>query len=178
MNRTSTLTHSLENPVSSTPARSRKYYLLAGILIGMACSYYLPHEPAYADSVDHSQRFAVCTAQTTVGNSEAVFVLDFVTGRLVGASHNTQAGSFTQSWVYNVAADFNAGDDAQYVMVPGYVSLRGTAGATPALGGIYIAELNSGIVNLYGFNYIQGNRVALGQPMIPIAQFPFRDVIN
>lgn len=163
--------------MSSSLPRSRKHYLLAGILIGMACSYYLPHEPVYADATESAGKFAVCTAQTTVGNSEAVFVLDFVTGRLVGASHNTQAGAFTQSWVHNVAADFNAGDDAEYVMVPGYVSLRGTAGNTPALGGIYIAELNSGIVNLYGYNYIQGNRIALGQPMIPIAQFPFRDIV-
>jgi hypothetical protein len=150
---------------------------LAGILIGMACSYYLPHEPAYAEATESSSKFAVCTAQTTVGNTDAVFVLDFVTGQLVGGSHNTQAGAFTQTWVHNVAADFNAGDDAEYVMVPGFVSLRGGANATPALGGIFIAELNSGLVNLYGFNYTQGNRVAQGQPMVPIAQFPFRTVI-
>lgn len=162
--------------MSSSP-RSRKHYLLAGILIGMACSYYMPHEPVFADSTESSSKFALCTCQTTVGNSEAVFVLDFVTGRLVGAAHNTQTGEFTQSWVHNVAADFNAGDDAEYIMVPGIVAIQSTAGATPASGGIYIAEINSGLVNLYGYNYLQGNRVGLGQPMVPIAQFPFRDVV-
>ncbi|RLS58766.1 MAG: hypothetical protein DWH91_01705 [Planctomycetota bacterium] len=153
---------------------NRITYLVLGLVAGLAISFYWPHEPLKADTASAGEKFAICTVPTIVSQSEAVFVLDSVTGRLVGAAHNQQTGGFTQAFVRNVAADFGVIENAKYLMVPGFVTTRGgAAGGTPANGGIYVAELTSGKVGLYGFLY--NNRNTAPQELIPIANFSFRD---
>ena len=80
---------------------TRAAWLAAGVMFGVVVSMYWPHETAQATTVDRSSKVALVTCRTSVGASDAIFVLDFVTGRLVGAAYNTQLGSFNQTYVYN-----------------------------------------------------------------------------
>ncbi len=115
---------------------SRFAWFVGGAIAGLAVAMYWPHEPAYAQAVDSGDKFAMCTVATQTGNADAIFILDFVTGRLVGFAYNSQRGVFSQAYGRNIAADFNidAGTDAQYVIVPGFVNARGGAGPSCARG--------------------------------------------
>jgi len=151
-------------------------WLLAGTVLGMAIAYYCPAEPAYAETASAGERFAMATCSTIALNSEAVFVLDMVTGRLIGAGYSTQGGRFTHSWARNLAADFNVTTRAQYVMVSGQANLQqtGGGGAQPASGVIYIGELTSGLVNMYGFYYPQTSVPLPTAELVPIGSFPWK----
>lgn len=152
----------------------RIVWLVTGMVFGLALAYYWPHEPAHASDVALGDKFAMCTAETLAGNSEAIFVLDFTTGRLLGAAYNTQTGSFTHSYARNVAADFKVAEGAQYVIVPGLANLRTTAGGPPARGVLYIGELTSGLVSMYAFPYVQSARQLPPQQLQLLAQLPWR----
>ncbi|SFJ47550.1 hypothetical protein [Planctomicrobium piriforme] len=154
----------------------RVTWLLAGMLLGMAVTYYCPAEPAYAETAVMGERFAMATCNTIALNSEAVFVLDMVTGRLIGAGYSTTAGGFVHSWARNLAADFSVTTKAQYVMVTGFANLQqqGGGGAQPASGVIYIGELTSGLVNMYGFYYPQANAPLPTAELVRIGTFPWR----
>ena len=159
--------------MSSPVLNNRFAWLACGLVLGLGISFYWPHEPlkANATSLD---KFSLCTAPTLLNQSDAVFVLDSVTGRLVGAAHNTQTGTFTQVWTRSVAADFGVVENAQYVMTSGFLRTQGAAGGTPAQSGVYVAELTSGKVALYGFVLNNRNQTAAGV-LMPIDSFPFRD---
>jgi hypothetical protein len=155
----------------------RGTWLVSGILLGLAVAVYWPAEELHAHAVDRASKIALVSAETTPGNSDAVFIMDFVTGRLVGAAYNTQIGTFNQRYYRNVAADFKASGNAQYAIVPANVSIpqRG-GGPTPALGGIYVAELTSGKVALYGYGFNETPGVQLPMQMVLVDGFPFREV--
>lgn len=159
-------------------AHKRTFWLATGMVLGMVIAYYCPQEPAYADSAASGEKFSMCTVETLAGQSEAIFILDHLTGRLLGAAHSQQTGTFTQTYARNLAADFKVIDNAQYVMVPGRVQVRSGGSAPPANGCIYVGELNSGLVNMYGFNYIAGGRQVPVRELIPIANFPWRGSVQ
>ena len=162
-------------------ADRRITWLVAGTLLGMAISYYCPSEPAYAQTASDGEKFAMCTVNTIALNSDAVFVLDKVTGRLIGAGYNTQSGILTHSFIRNLANDFQASSNAQYVMVSGQANIRqsgGGANAQPASGAIYVGELTSGMVNMYGFYYAQSPSPVPTQELSLIASFPWRQSSN
>lgn len=147
--------------------------LLCGLVMGLGISTYWPHEPLKADATS-LEKFSLCTAPSMVNQSDAVFVLDSVTGRLVGAAHNVQTGKFSQGWAYSVAKDFGVVENAQYLMTSGFLRTQGAANGTPGLSGIYVAELTSGKVALYGF--MMNNRNQAGtSALIPIDTFQFRE---
>ncbi len=155
----------------------RAAWLAAGVLFGLGLSVYWPHEEAQATAVDRSQKIVLTSVNTGDSTSDAVFVLDLVTGRLLGAGYTTQAGGFTQTWARNLAADFKVGDNAEYVMVPGrfVIQQAGAGGDIPANGGVYVAELNTGWVHMYGFPY-QESRAQPTKPLVLIDRFAFRAV--
>jgi hypothetical protein len=129
-------------------------WLLTGVGLGLVLANYWPHEPlAYADSTSVSgQKFGMCTVQTAPGEADAIFVLDYSTGRLIGAVFNNTTNQFAQPMLRTVAQDFGLRETGQYVMVTGFVGAQATGGSPPpALGGVYVAELNSGKLALYGF---------------------------
>ncbi len=152
-------------------------WLVAGTVLGMTIAYYCPAEPAYASTAMASEKFSMCTARTLVGNSDAVFVLDNVTGRLLGAAYSTQSGTFNQFYARNLALDFNVVENAQYLMVSGDANLKSGSGGPPASSAIYVGELNSGIVAMYGFPYSQTSRGAKLE-LVPITTFPWRQAVN
>lgn len=156
----------------------KTFWVGVGTLLGMIIAYYCPQEPAFADTASGSEKFSMCTVETLAGQSEAIFVLDHLTGRLLGVAHSQQTGTFTQTYARNLAADFKVVDNAQYVMVPGRVRVSSGGNAPPANGAIYVGELNSGLVNMYGFQYSAGGRPMPVRELIPIANFPWRNSVQ
>lgn len=155
---------------------SRLGWLAAGAVFGAVVTMYWPHEHAQAEAVDRSAKVALATCRTNIGASDAIFVLDFVTGRLVGAAYNTQTGKFNQSYERNLAQDFNVQQNAEYAIVPGTVEVAQRGNVTPASGGIFVAELNSGKVILYGFAYNASAGPVGRQALIPLDGFSYRQV--
>ena len=92
--------------------------------------------------------------------------------------------SFTEFYIREISGDFNvkAGSDAEYIMVPARTEFRAIAGAgqtgSPAIGSIYIGELNSGQVSLYGFMYRSAPRPSPPQELVKVATFPFRETFG
>jgi hypothetical protein len=166
-----------ELPVKTRLFEKHGTWLVAGVLFGLAVATYWPAEEAGAHAVDHTNKIALVSAETTPGNSDAVFILDFVTGRLIGAAYNTQISTFNQKYFRNVAADFKVSENAQYAIVPANVSIpqRG-GGPTPALGGLYIAELTTGKVALYGYGYNETPGRQGVMPLVLVDGFEFREV--
>ena len=146
-----------------------------GVMLGLAAAFYWPHEPLQASTAAAQEKFAMCTVPTQVNVNDAVFVLDSVTGRLVGAAYNSNTGDFNQSFARNVAADFGVVEKAQYVMVSGFANLRSSPNGNPANGVIYVGELTSGKVGMYGFVFINRNGPIPGQELAPLASFSFRE---
>ncbi|MGH7202722.1 MAG: hypothetical protein ACREJB_19100, partial [Planctomycetaceae bacterium] len=86
---------------------SRAAWLVVGVAAGLCVSYFWPHEPARAAATDSNDKFALATCNVDLTETtEAIFVLDFVTGRLQGAVMNNRVGKFTNFYFRNIAADF------------------------------------------------------------------------
>jgi hypothetical protein len=125
--------------------------LIAGIGLGLGLAAWWPHEPAaYAETAVAADKFAMCTVQTAAGSPEAIFVLDYATGRLSGAAFNNSINQISQPMFRLLAKDFGLSKPGQYAMVSGYVGLQ-SRGGQPGSGGIYVAELTTGKLMLYGF---------------------------
>ncbi len=161
----------------------RLVWLLFGVIFGLCLAYFWPHEPAYAMATDRDARFAICTVEVGPGSPDAVFVLDFLTARLTGGMLNAQAGGFTNFWFANVAEDFKIGgkgDKAKYTIIPGSGFLNvgaqgGGGGATVATGLIYVAELSSGKVGCYRFQYRNQTQMTEPIKLEAVDYFMFRE---
>jgi hypothetical protein len=163
----------------------RLMWLGLGLIAGIGLAYVWPHETAQAVATDRiDDKFAICTVetQTQFGQPEAVFVLDFLTGRLTGALLNQQSFAFTNFWFRNVAADFNlkpnAAAKAKYAIIPGNAYLTSGGGETMSTGCIYIGELSSGKVVCYSFAVRNSKTPLPVAPLEPVAFFPFREQIG
>jgi len=159
------------------PNDQRAWWLLAGVAIGVGLSYLWPLETAQAVATDREERFAICTTETGLALPESVFVLDFLTGRLTGATLNQQTANFTGFYFRVITPDFltDANAKPKYVMMPGRADLTSGRGQTTASGVIYIAELTSGKVIAYRFPARISKTPLPPQPLEPFATFPFRE---
>jgi hypothetical protein len=152
-------------------------WLIAGIGLGVGLAAYWPNEQmAFAETAVSGEKFAMCTMQTSPGDAEAIFILDFATGRLVGAVFNNKLNEFSQPLIRNIAQDFGLTDAGKYVMISGFTGAR-SRGGQPAAGGLYVAELTSGRLALYSFiNVTQGNNRT--QELSVLGTFPWRAAAN
>lgn len=159
---------------------SRMVWLVVGLIAGLCISYFWPHEPALAVTGDRNDKFALVTSTTNVGGPEAVFVLDFLTGRLQGVALNQRTGKFSQSYYRNVAADFQVDPSSEpnYAIVSGTANLPSQGTATRATSVIYVAEMSSGKVAGYSFPYSTSNRTTRGVQMQPLDYFQFRQAMQ
>ncbi len=157
----------------------RTGWLLAGLVGGIALSYLWPAENVQAVATDREERFAIATTDTGLGAPESVFVLDFLTGRLVGATLNPQSATFTNFYARNITADFqsDAAAKPKFVMIPGRADLNSRGGATSSAGVLYIGELTSGKVIAYRFPYRTSRTALPVQPLEAFAFFPFREAL-
>jgi hypothetical protein len=163
---------------------SRTAWLAAGLVLGLGVSYFWPHEPAYANT-DRSSQFAMCTGPVggfigLTNPIDGVFTLDFLTGDLKGAVLNLQSGLFTSYYYRNIVQDFGLDPktEPRYSIVTGNAQLQGRGGVTFASGVVYVAELNSGRVIVYGFPYKDTPGPKPPLPFQPISQFQFRAPIE
>jgi hypothetical protein len=141
-------------------------------------SYYCPTEPAYAETAVSGDNFAMATAPTQLGNADAVFVMDMVTGRIIGAAYSWQSGTFNQVYTRNLAADFGLTGKGKYVMVSGTANLRSQGAIAPATGAVFVGELTTGRVNMYGFFYENAPLQTRNTELQLIDSFPWRQSVN
>ncbi|MBM82819.1 MAG: hypothetical protein CMJ78_19840 [Planctomycetaceae bacterium] len=156
---------------------NRKVWLAAGILIGIAAANYWPHEEAMAISTDRSQKFAMVTVPAA-NDTEAVFILDFLTGRLTGAVLDRQGTQFVAYYYRNLSEDFLSDPNLTptYSIVSGASAIRGRNGFQFAPSCLYISELSSGKVACYAIPYRNFTRVQQSPLALqPVASFSFRE---
>lgn len=162
--------------MTSMTTDRRMVWLLAGVLAGLTLAQFWPQEVLHANATDRSDNFAISTVDVGPGFPQAVFVLDFLTGRLTGALINSQTGRFTNFYQRNIAGDFSAGKKAKYAMIPGTGIFTSGTGATSATGVLYIGELTSGKLAAYRFVYRNSpDPIAQALPFEPADFFPFRE---
>ena len=151
-------------------------FLAIGLLLGLGIAALWPQRPLAAASSDRNEKFGMCTVIMTDG-LEAVFVLDFLTGRLTGACLGRQGNGFVQFFAADVAADLGvAPGKPQYAMTPGLATIRATPGTQPAASVIYVAELNSGIVGCYAIPFrLPNNKNPVPQRLAPLDKYHFRE---
>jgi hypothetical protein len=171
--------------VHSRIGEYRGVWLIGGVLLGLGIAYFWPHEPLRADQADRTDKFemisvAASTAIAGLPGTEAIFILDFVTGRLTGFYLSPNVGTFTQSYFRDVAADLKLDEKGAaqpvYAMVGGQGQIVGQGGTFGA-GMIYVAELTTGSLVAYGFPFTAQNQGVPAQQMIPVARAQFRQPI-
>jgi hypothetical protein len=166
--------------VSKPATDHRLGWMLTGLVAGLAMASLWPIEPARAVGTDSDDKFAICTVDTAPGQPEACFVLDKVSGRLVGGLLNQQAGAFSNFYFREIAADFALAGASKpnFVLIPGFGNLSTTRGGPVAQGLVYIGELTSGKVMVYRFP-VRNVRAAVPVPLDPpFAFFSFRDAVT
>jgi hypothetical protein len=162
----------------------RLAWLAVGVLAGMCISYFWPHEPTQAAATDRAGKFGLATVPVTSGmgaagittpESEGIFILDFLTGRMIGGVLNANNGKFSHSYAHNVFTDFNVNPDIDpnYAIVGGRMPMSPRGRLQLAAGVIYVAELSSGRVLAYGFPYEPNRPIMQGQ-LVRLDGFSFR----
>ena len=153
----------------------------AGALAMAAVAYLLPQKSAQAPMAHGNDKFTMVTVPAIeIGETEAVFVLNHLTGVLTGAFMNVQTQTFTHRFVHNVAADFNTGStpEPKYAIVSSYAALRPAGGVQAAVGVIHIAELSSGVVISYGYPRPTNKNVGTTMALAKLAFFQFADSVG
>lgn len=153
-----------------------------GAMVGAATLAILPSNELKAVSANSNDKFSMATVSVTTGfeDTEAVFILDHLTGLMRGGIMNN-SGQFSYTYFYNVASDFQinpATPEPRYSIVAGRASLRGAGGNQPANGVLYVAELTSGRVLAYGFPVPRGRGSSSPIPMLRLDGFGFRESVG
>ena len=156
--------------------------LVIGFILGAAFMVLRPQQTIHAAAANSNDKFSMATVPvTTVGDGEAVFVLDHLTGVLRGGVISSQTGGFAYTYLRNVAADFQvnpATPEPKYSMVGGPIQLRASGGNQPASGVLYVAELTSGAVVAYGFSVPRGRGSAVPMELVRLDGFAFREAVG
>ena len=166
--------------VSRPPAAPspKGVWLTIGTIFGFLIASALPTEPAYAQAVESGEKFAMASVPTLNATADAIFVLDYLTGRLYGAQYNSTSGRFAAYYGRNLVDDFDlGGNDPQFVLLPANLYPRSTGRGPVAVGGIYVGELTTGRVNLYSISLNGSQRPSPNPqliPLQPVDQFDFR----
>ena len=154
-------------------------WLSVGFAAGLALATIWPHEPVAAFSSDRNDKFAVISVPVGLGSGDAVFVLDFLTGRLTGATlARTRSGTaFTNYYYRNLAEDFqiNPAIEPQYAVSAGSAEIQSRGGGQWGSHAVYVAELSSGKVAAYAVPYRVSQTKLPPVPLVPIETFPFRE---
>ena len=150
-------------------------WMLAGLMLGLGIALFMNGQPAQATATDHTEDFAIATGHVTQ-DLEAVYILDFKTGSLLGTVMNRQSGKFTNFYKRELAVDFQLGAKAKpkFIMVTG--TMQNATSTVPIYHALYVAELNSGKLASYAMPY-RGEQSAAGgttAELMPLASVQFR----
>lgn len=153
-------------------------WLLTGLVAGISIASIWPHEPLTAAVADRNEKFGLISAAVTV-DAEAVFVIDYLTGRLTGALlQRTRGGTaFVNFYYRNLAEDFKVGATGEpyYAVSSGFAEIPNSGGSQWGRSALYVAELTSGKVGAYAIPFQITQRKLPPQPLTPIDVFPFRE---
>ncbi len=166
-------------PLMSSSSRHRVpgwLWLTAGVVVGLGIAALWPHRPLTAATSDRNEKFGMCTVVVDPG-LEAVFVLDFLTGRLTGACLGKQGQGFVQFFAADVGTDLQVkGNKPAYAMTPGLAQIRAKPGSQAAASVIYVAEMSTGKVGCYAIPFVLPNvknrEIA---KLAPLDVYTFRD---
>lgn len=153
----------------------------AGAVMMAAVMTILPRQQAQAPVANGNDKFSMITVPLQeTGVPEGVFVLNNLTGMLVGSALNESTSRFSISYMHNVAADFQTGNtpDPRYAIVTGPANLRNSGGVQPAFGVIYVAELSSGRVIAYGFPRPTNRNMGSTNPLVILDAFQFAEAVG
>ncbi len=127
-------------------------WLLTGLVIGLGIAMFFQGQPTYATATDHSDDFSISTGHLTA-ELEAVYLLDFKTGTLLGSVMSRQTGKFQNFYRRELAADFGlaAKQKPKFIMVTG--AMQSAQANVPINHALYVAELNTGKLCAYYMPY-------------------------
>ena len=162
--------------------QNRFLWLGLGLLAGLVVSGALPHSPAQASASSQLDNLVISTG-TVDGDGEGVFILDALSGDVMGWVLNPNTGTFTAGFKYNIVKDLGIDPtkSPKYVMVTGTQQFRrGAGGAQPGGCVLYVAELTSGKMIALGFPWNRalrnGSQTYFGA-FQKLEVVPYRDLI-
>jgi hypothetical protein len=163
----------------SSHRRNLKWlWLTTGLVAGISIASIWPHEPLAAATSDRNEKFGLITCPVTVG-ADAVFVVDYLTGRLTGAlmSRTRNGAAFVNFYYRNLAEDFKVGASGEpyYAVASGRAEIPNRGSSQWGNSALYVAELTSGKVAGYAVPYRITQVPADPVMLIPIDHFPFRE---
>lgn len=161
---------------------NRVLWLGIGLIVGLAVSGVLPHSPANATASSQLDNLVIATGSVD-GDGEAVFILDALSGDVMGWVLNPTTGTFTAGFKYNVIRDLgvDASKGPKYVMVTGTQNFRrGAGGVQMGSSVLYVAELTTGKMIALGFPWSRALRSS-PQPytgaFMKLDVVPYRELI-
>ena len=133
-------------------ATQKTVWVLLGLVFGLGAALFLQGQPSFATATDHTEDFAIATGFLTP-ELEAVYLLDFKSGRLMGTVLNRQKGAFQHGYERMLANDFGltARQKPKFMMVTGMVQVA--TAQVPINHVLYVAEVNSGKMVAYFMPY-------------------------
>lgn len=158
-------------------SRSNILCLIIGAAVGVGAFAILADSKPLkaAPQTDRTKKFAmtVCPADQ-LGQTNAIFTIDFLQGHVVGGVVNNQSGKFTHRYYRQLGQDFGVDPntpEVEYAIVGTRADLVGNS---MSKGIIFIGEKSSGKIIAYGFAY--PNR-APQQPMTltPLDYFQYAE---
>lgn len=163
----------------SSHRRNYKWlWLMTGLVAGISMASIWPHEPLSAATSDRNDKFGLITCPVS-GGADAVFVVDYLTGRLTGAvmSRTRSGAAFLNFYYRNLAEDFKVGASGEpyYAVASGRAEIPASGRAQWGSSALFVAELTSGKVGGYAIPY-RITQVPLDPvQLVPIDSFPFRE---
>lgn len=167
-----------DNGMSSHRSNYKWLWLTTGLVAGISIASIWPHEPLAAATADRNDKFALITCPVTAG-SDAVFVLDFLTGRLTGAqmSRTRQGAAFLNFYYRNLAEDFRVGASGEpyYAIASGRAEIPSRGSNQWGSNALFVAELTSGKVAGYAVPFRITQTPLDPVQLVPVDTFPFRE---
>jgi hypothetical protein len=153
--------------------------IAAGLVVGLNVAGIWPQVPLHAVATHGQENFAICTAPLDL-DVEGIFVLDDVTGELKGAALNLQLRRINTFFEYNITNDLPASNtkNPQYRIVSGGANIRqNVAAGTLAHSVLYVADVTTGQLVVYGIPWIQGRAsgaMPIKRTLVPLDRWQFR----
>jgi hypothetical protein len=162
-----------------TVNQKRLGWVALGVLVGFLLSVLMPVQPLHAVATSGLDNFQLSTGllDNTV---EGVYFLDGLTGILKGAALNVVNYKFTTVFETSVLNDLklDPSKSPKFLMVTGLAELRRTATQfQPGLAMIYVAELNTGTMAVYGVQWNIG-RTTQATPAPAMTRFVLLDTLQ
>ena len=161
-------------------SRSPIAWVIFGIAAGLLTAGLWRAEPSWASATDRQEDTCIATGAiaglNTPDELEAVYVLDFTTGKLMASILNRQVGKFQHFFERDLAGDFQLTfrQKPRFVMVTGNGQVRRNQ-QQPLDSLLYVAELTTGRVIAYHITYAgEAARGTQTRPFVPLDGFTFR----